>query len=160
MNAIVRKYKSIYTRLSKRTKLEKSEDFDLKRWEIFSPKWLKTMGLIAAGNLVLLLLSRFILGASLSLNNYLAFIGLSLAIGLVSGIGAFGLPTFFFTFVFFDIMAMVYAYFIIIVNRSSGWEDLTSMAGFMVTLILGFALAVVTEIFGRWRKHKSTPPKS
>lgn len=132
----------------------------MKKLEIFSPKWLKTMGIVAGGNLVLLLLSRFILGANLSLNNYLAYIGLSLGIGLISGIGAFGLPTFFFTFVFFDIMAIVYAYFIIIANKSSGWEDLTSMAGFMVTLILGFALAVVTEILGRWRKKKADRTKS
>lgn len=132
----------------------------MKKLEIFSPKWLKTMGTVAGANLVLLLLSRVIIGSSLSLNNYLAFIGLSLGIGLVSGIGAFGLPTFFFTFVFFDIMALVYAYFIIFANKSSGWEDLTSMAGFMVTLILGFALAVVTELFSRWRNRKNNQPKA
>lgn len=132
----------------------------MKKLEIFSPKWLKTMGIVAGGNLVLLLLSRFIIGANLSLNNYLAYIGLSLGIGLVSGLGAFGLSTFFFTFVFFDMMAIVYAYFIIIANKSSGWEDLTSMAGFMVTLILGFALAVVTEILGRWRRRKAERTKS
>lgn len=127
----------------------------MKKLDIFSPKWLKTMGVIAGGNLVLLLLSRLILGSNLSVNNYLAYIGLSAVIGLISGIGSFGFPTFFFTFVFFDICGIIYAYFIIFANKSSGWEDLTSMAGFMVTLILGFALAVVSEIVGRWRKRKT-----
>lgn len=115
-----------------------------------SPKWILVVLMVFAVNFALLLGSRFLLGSQLTGGNYLAFAGLCGVVALISGLGALGLMAFFSSFVMFNGFALVYLYWITLTQKSSGWADLTSLAGYFMMLLAGVAVGVILELLSRF----------
>ena len=119
-----------------------------------SAKWLLVILALFLLNFCLLLGSRFILGSQLVSANYIAFAGLSAVIALIGGLGALGLMVFFSSFVLFNGFALVYLYWITFTQKTSGWADLTSLAGYFMMLLAGVAVGIVLELLSRFLGKK------
>lgn len=97
-------------------------------------------------NLFLIILSRYLIDSNFELLGNLAFALVALFAALLASLGYIGLKVFSYTFISFNLMAVVYMLFIAITNASDGWTDLTSIVGYMFFILLGVLVATSLQM--------------
>ncbi|WBL45462.1 hypothetical protein LOR37_12215 [Clostridium estertheticum] len=102
-----------------------------------------------------LLTTRVMLASELLVRPILGLLIVSVVSGLIPCIGGFlGKWIFFIIYTLCTIVAIIYMFYIVMVNTSPGWGDLTSIIGYLFIIIVGTVLALVTEVLSYFIKTK------
>ncbi|MBU3099829.1 MULTISPECIES: hypothetical protein [Clostridium] len=102
-----------------------------------------------------LLTTRVMLASELLSRPILGLLIISVASSLIPCIGGFlGKRIFFIIYTFCTIVAIIYMFYIVMVNTSPGWGDLTSIIGYLFIIAVGTVLALVTEVLSYFIKTK------
>lgn len=95
------------------------------------------------------------LASELLVRPILGLLIISVVSGLIPCIGGFlGKWIFFIIYTLCTIVAIIYMFYIVMVNTSPGWGDLTSIIGYLFIIIVGTVLALVTEVLSFFIKTK------
>ena len=126
---------------------------------VFLPKkksigWLYVLTCVFIINICSLLVTRVILGSEINTKNAAGFVVLALIASIAACFGYFGKKAFSYLFILFNLIGILYMFYIAIMGKSSGWADLTSIVGFMFMSCMGILLGILTEIILRARRSK------
>jgi len=103
-----------------------------------------------------IIVTRIIVNTQLSFQLVLGSIILALISGLIPSIAGFwGRRVFYSVFTCINIAALFYMFYVVTMNTSPGWGDLTSIIGYLFIVILGFIIALVSEIVYFFLKKKT-----
>ena len=116
------------------------------KFERRSRAWLILGGSVFLINAISLFVSRSAVNVSIGFSTGGAVLFLALIAGFFAFLGYFGTRVFSFTFVAGNMAAVVYLLCVSLSGLSQGWEDVTSVAGFLVLSGLGAAAGVIVQI--------------
>ncbi len=123
-----------------------------------SRKWIIIFIICAVLIFAALLITRFILGGDSPYHNLPGLIVLSISSALIISIsGYFGRRLFFWIYCVSVVIALLYAFIVVISDVAPGWGDLTSIIGYLFILIVGIAVAFIAELV-RMLLDKSKQP--
>lgn len=100
-----------------------------------------------------IIITRFMVGTTLSLTMALSTLILSLISALVPCLAGFwGRHVFYSVFACINLIALLYMFYIVISDATPGWGDLTSIIGYLFILVVGFGIALISDIIYYIRK--------
>lgn len=108
--------------------------------------WIIVLGIVFAANIAALFISRALIGQTMTMANAGAFVGLSLAIAVVSCLGYFGFEVFSLMVLAGNLIGIIYLFFIILTNASQGWSDLTSLIGLFYFVAMGVVFGIMMQV--------------
>lgn len=94
-----------------------------------------------------LLVTRILLGSDLIGNYLFGLILISLGSALIPCIGGYFGKWIFFVIVTLSVMiGMLYTFYVVLGNTASGWDDLTSIIGYLFIVAIGIFFALFVEV--------------
>jgi len=120
-----------------------------------SIRWIYVLAIVFIINIGSLLITRLVLGSAINSKNAIGFAVIAIIAGVAACLGYFGKKAFSYLFIFFNLIGILYMYYIAIMDKSNGWADLTSIVGFMFMSCIGILLGILTEIILRARSGKA-----
>lgn len=120
-----------------------------------SIRWIYVLAIVFIINIGSLLITRIMLGSAINSKNAIGFAVISIIAALAACLGYFGKKAFSYLFILFNLIGILYMYYIAIMDKNSGWADLTSIVGFMFMSCIGILLGILTEIILRARSGKA-----
>lgn len=107
-------------------------------------------------NFIGFMLSRLIIKTNLPLRIVLNIFLLSLVVAIIPCIvGYFKRKLFFIIYTSFNIIAITYLLYVVSTQNLDGWSDLISFVGFLFILIIGFVIALISELGSMvYKKYK------
>ena len=120
-----------------------------------SNKWITIFTIYALIVFFSFIATRLILNSALS--GQLIFRFALLALGsasLPAGLGYWGRTTFFKIYTLGNLLGLFYMFYIVLANVSPGWGDLTSIAGYIVTVFIGLSVATIFELIQLLSKNR------
>ncbi len=120
-----------------------------------SNKWFRIFAIYALIVFFSFIATRLILNSALSGQLIFRFALLALvSASLPTGLGYLGRTTFFKIYTLGNLLGIFYMFYIVLANVSPGWGDLTSIAGYIVFIFIGLAVAVLIELIRFFSKKK------
>ncbi|WP_027410782.1 hypothetical protein [Anoxybacteroides tepidamans] len=120
----------------------------------FSPRSYWINGMVFLILFIMLVISRFMLGAPLTWKNINGFLLVSALLALATGVGPIARRTLYLTvvlsFYFFAIVDLLYISWM---KANDGWSDLTSFFSFLTICLIGIAVGLVAQLL-QWRMKK------
>jgi hypothetical protein len=112
-----------------------------------SSRWLVVFLIYTMVIFISLLSTRLLLGSEIVPRNIWGFVILSTGSALIPSLGGFlGKRIFFLIYTIASIIGILYMFYVVIGNTAPGWEDLTSIIGYLFIVVIGFVLAIVSEL--------------
>lgn len=118
-----------------------------------SQKWFLLIALVFATNLIGLLLTRILVGQSLTVEALIGFGLISIVISLFLLPGYLGSSAYAFSVLLGDTTGLAYMYYLILARKNDGWVDLTSIFAFLSLVVIGIGAGIIAQ-FILWILHK------
>lgn len=117
-----------------------------------SPMWLHVFGIMFVSTLVVLLLSRGLLGLTTSFENILVFAALALVIGLLGSAGYLGLSQFSASIIVGNIIGSLYLFWIIFSRQNDAHTDTSSIFSMLMILAMSVFIGLAIQIVAKFRR--------
>lgn len=111
-----------------------------------SPKWSKLLVWLAVGNAILLLLTRVILGVSITVGSVTGFLIISSIISVFLIPGYFGYSRYALGIFSGIAIGHLYMFTQVLFSADKSWTDLTSIFSFLSMVVLGIMAGLLAQI--------------
>ena len=112
-----------------------------------SMKWFLFFISVFIANFAGLMISRSLIDGSARIKTIIGFAILALLIAIIESIGYFGVRIFSYTFFVVNLFSIIYLFIIILTNKNSGWEDITSVISYIVINGVGIVIGLLVQLF-------------
>jgi hypothetical protein len=110
-----------------------------------SLNWIAVFIVVAIINMGALIGTRSMMGVSSNFEAFQGYAFFSLMLAFISIFGYFGYRLLSIVVLATDLIGIGYLFYVALANPSPGWNDLTSMAGFMAIMGFGVLVGAIIE---------------